>query len=103
MRKAYAHGRSMVGGMGRAALYLKVSPAGFGLRPDHVRWPDLRADPSLFLYVLLLSGVMLEGDLWLDPWTLAIGSAWRVMDCVAPDKAWPQADHGFVAGLGPDL
>ena len=35
-----AHGRRMVGGMVRAALYLKVSPAGFGLRPDHVRWPD---------------------------------------------------------------
>ena len=31
----------MVGGMGRAALYLKVT--GFGLRPDHVRWPDLSA------------------------------------------------------------
>ena len=36
----------MVGGMGRAALYLKVSPAGFGLRPDHVRWPDLHADAT---------------------------------------------------------
>ena len=32
--------------MGLAALYLKVSPAGFGLRPDHVRWPDLHADAT---------------------------------------------------------
>ena len=36
----------MVRGMGRAALYLKVSPAGLGLRPDHVRWPDLHADAT---------------------------------------------------------
>ena len=41
-----AHGPLMVGGMGRTALYLKVSPAGFGLRPDHVRWPDLHADAT---------------------------------------------------------
>ena len=41
--KTYPYGPLMVGGMGRAALYLKVS---LGLRPDHVRWPDLHADAT---------------------------------------------------------
>ena len=38
-RKTYAHSRRH----GAHGLILESKPSGLGLRPDHVRWPDLRA------------------------------------------------------------